>query len=120
MEQLLWLETLIKGAIGVALLLSPKVLIRLFALPDSQSAFWPRLTGALLIGLATVIFMSGAKLIPDGIGLAGLAILNFCAATILFSAYWAPNPTARRRGTSLLGLMALGLALLAIAEVLVR
>lgn len=121
MEQLLWLETLIKGATGTALLLSPKIIIRLFALPDSSSSsFWPRLTGALLVGLAAVIFMSGAKLIDDGVGLAGLAILNFCAATILVSAYWSPKPGAQRRGKSLLGFLALALYLLAIAEFLVR
>ncbi len=120
MEQLLWLETLIKGVIGISLLLSPKMLIRMFALPDSSSSFWPRLTGALLVGLAGVIFMSGAKLINDGIGLAGLATLNLCAAAILLATYWAPRPSTQQRGKSLLGGLGLALCLLAIVELLVR
>ncbi len=120
MEQLLWFETLIKGAIGLCLLLSPKMIIRLFALPDASAAFWPRLIGALLLGLAGVIFMSGAKLIDDGIGLTGLATLNLSAASLLFASYWGPAHSSRHRGRSLLGFLGLALSVLAIAELLLR
>ena len=120
MDQLLWIETLIKGAIGICLLLSPKMTIRLLALPETSTAFWPRLTGGLLVGLAAVIFASGAKLISDGIGLGGLAALNLSAAMVLFGTYWRWRPTPRRRGRALLGGLGVALCLLALLELLVR
>lgn len=120
MEQLLWLETLIKGVIGISLLLSPKMVIRAFALPESNASFWPRLVGALLVGLATIIFISGAKLSTHGIGAVGLATLNLSAAAVLFATYLTSGPATRRRGKTLLGFLALILCLLAIGEILLR
>jgi len=120
MEQLLWFETLIKGAIGTCLVLSPKMIIRLFALPDANSAFWPRLVGALLLGLAAVTFMSGAKLINDGIGAIGLATLNFSAAIVLLGSYFGATASIKRRGKTLVGFLGVALCLLAIAEILLR
>ena len=120
MEQLLWIETLVKGTIGLCLLLSPKLFIRLFALPETSAPFWPRLTGAVLAGLSVVIFMSGAKLIQDGIGLGGLAVLNVAAGAVLLGQYLAPTSVPQRRGRSLLGFLALLLVTLAILEIILR
>lgn len=120
MEQLLWAETLLKGTIGICLLMAPKIIVRLFSLPDTISAFWPRLTGSILLGLALVIFMSGAKIIDDGIGLGGLAVLNYCAAAVLISSRWGSSSPTGQRGGTLLAYLAIGLCLLATAELVAR
>ncbi|MBU2533169.1 MAG: hypothetical protein KKB37_10535 [Alphaproteobacteria bacterium] len=51
-DQLLWLETLFKGGIGLVMLVAPLTAARLAGLPHGNSAFWPRLFGAALIGIA--------------------------------------------------------------------
>ncbi|MCH9766048.1 MAG: hypothetical protein K0U34_08670 [Alphaproteobacteria bacterium] len=119
-EQLLWVETLIKGTIGLCLVLSPKLVVRLFALPETPTGFWPRLTGGVLLGLAITIFLSGAQLITDGIGLGGLAIVNFSAATILLMQDLRPSPAPKRQRRTLLGWLALLLAGLAVLEIAAR
>lgn len=120
MEQLLWIETLIKGSIGACLLISPKLTIRLFALPETNSSFWPRLVGALLAGLAGVSFLTGAKVITDGIGLAGLAVLNLGAGALLLTQYTMTRGSAGRRQRTALGLLGVLLLLIAIVEIIIR
>lgn len=121
MEQLLWLETLVKGGIGLLLLVAPKLLIRVFALPPTQSSFWPRLTGAVLIGLAVTIFLSGAKYIDDGIGLTGLAIINASVASVMLTYYGAARaPSINRRGRAMIAVLAIVLFLFSGLELILR
>lgn len=120
MEQLLWIETLIKGSVGVCLILSPKLIVHLFGLPPSSTPFWPRLLGGVLIGLAIAAFMTGARVIDDGVGLAGFAIINLCAAALLAAHYVRPNAAGQQRGRTFAGFIAGLLTLLAALEFAAR
>ena len=124
-EQFLWIETLIKGAIGISLVLAPRVTIRLFVLPETSTAFWPRMIGGLLLGLTLATFLTGAKVINDGIGLGGLAIINLSVAAVLAGPYLAASFRSHRTpplrsGYKHLGLLALALVFLAVLEIAVR
>ena len=51
-HQLLWIEILSKGAVGVLLLVAPRILARALGLPPAAEPFWPRCFGGVLAGLA--------------------------------------------------------------------
>ncbi len=61
MQQLLWLETLLKFSAGVLLAILPMMTVRLLGLPRPDSGFWPRVCGALLIGIAAALFLEGTS-----------------------------------------------------------
>lgn len=112
MHQLLWLETLLKLAGGIVLLLAPLTIIKILGLPPSPGGFWPRIVGALLIGLAAATFIEGAWTGSRGLGLAGLVILNVIGAAIVALAALFGDGSPTRRGAFVLwGLVALLLAL---------
>jgi hypothetical protein len=95
-QQLLWVETLLKFASGMLLALAPLTTLRILGLPRSDSGFWPRLTGALLIGLAGALFLEGTNR-GHGLGLAGVVIVNLCGATMLATMLvLEQGPTSRR------------------------
>lgn len=119
MEQLLWIETLLKGSLGACLLLAPKTCIHLFGLPPSDNPFWPRLLGATLFSLSIIIFTTGAKLLPGGLSPTALAILNLGAATVLLAHYVTSKNTQKQRGRAVLALLTMGLVLLAGMELVV-
>ncbi len=83
MQQLLWIETLLKLAAGLVLVLAPLSTIKLLGLPRTETGFWPRLLGALLIGLAGALYVEGSSPGSQGLGLAGCVIVNFSAASML-------------------------------------
>ena len=82
MQQLLWIETLLKLVPGLLLALAPLTTLRVLGLPRPDNGFWPRLTGALLIGIAGALFIEGTQS-SHGLGLAGCIIINLCGATVL-------------------------------------
>jgi hypothetical protein len=98
-QQLLWIETLLKFAGGLVLVLAPLGTIKLLGLPRTETAFWPRLLGVVLIGLAGALFVEGRAPGSYGLGLAGCVIVNFCAVSMLggLLALEAGPPSARGR-----------------------
>jgi hypothetical protein len=99
LQQLLWIETLLKLTAGLLLVLAPLSTIKLLGLPRSETAFWPRLLGALLIGLACSLYLEGRAPGSHGLGLAGCVIVNFSAVSIMGGqlALEAGPPSARGR-----------------------
>jgi hypothetical protein len=83
LQQLLWIETLLKLAAGIALVLVPMSAIKVLGLPPAGSAFWPRLLGAVLLGLAGALYLEGSTPGASGLGLGGCLIVNFAAVTML-------------------------------------
>ena len=59
LKQLLWAEVLLKGGVGLALLLAPVYSIALAGFPSAGNGFWPRLTGAILLGIAAALLLQG-------------------------------------------------------------
>lgn len=82
MQQLLWIETLLKLAGGLLLLIAPLTTIRVLGLPPSASGFWPRLLGGVLIGIGAATFIEGAWG-SRGLGLAGLIVINILSAALV-------------------------------------
>ncbi len=99
MQQLLWIETLLKFSAGLVLVLAPLSTIKLLGLPRAESGFWPRLLGSLLIGMAAALFVEGSTPGSRGLGLLGCVLVNFSAVSMLAGllALEAGPPSARGR-----------------------
>ena len=99
MQQLLWIETLLKFSAGLTLVLVPGSVIKVLGLPPAASSFWPRLLGSVLIGMAGALFLEGSRPGSSGLGLGGCLIVNFSAVSMLgtLMVLDAGPPTARGR-----------------------
>lgn len=101
MQQLLWLETLLKVSAGLMLVLAPGVSIKILGLPPAGHAFWTRALGALLIGCGAAAYIEGAWTGSRGLGLAGLVIINLLSAGVLAVTAMLGGGAATRRGQAL-------------------
>jgi hypothetical protein len=97
MQQLLWLETLLKLVPGLLLTLAPLTTLRALGLPRPDTGFWPRLCGALLLGMAGALFLEGTSR-GHGLGLAGVIVINLCGAAVLATLLVLDAGPASRRG----------------------
>ncbi|WP_295558843.1 ABC transporter permease [uncultured Hyphomicrobium sp.] len=117
MDQLLWLETLLKLVSGFALAVAPLTTLRILGLPSSASGFWPRLLGAVLIGIGGATFIEGAWEGSRGLGLAGLIIINLTAAAAVALSASFGGGAMTRRGTFALWSLVVLLFVLALVEI---
>lgn len=100
-DQLLWLETLLKGGIGLVMLFTPLTAAKLAGLPHGNTAFWPRLFGAALLGIAAAFAFEGytklnSNVSATGIGLGGAVIINFVTILSLVGTIILQGVTTRR------------------------
>jgi hypothetical protein len=116
LQQLLWLETLLKLAAGSALLVVPLTTISILGLPPAAS-FWPRLVGVALIGIAGALYIEGAWDGSRGLGLAGLIVINVLSAAALATAAFFGAGSLPRRGALALWMAAVLLFVLALFEI---
>jgi len=122
-DQLLWLETLLKGSIGLIMLCAPVTASKIAGLPHGNSAFWPRLFGAALLGIAAAFALEGYSQYSSntsvrGLSLGGAVIINAVAILSLIGALIFKGVPSRR-GLVLvwvLGLMLIFLTLFEIAN----
>lgn len=122
MQQLLWIETLLKLSGGLVLALTPLTAIKILGLPRTDSGFWPRLLGAVLIGLAFATYLEGRfGGTPRGLGIAGCFLVNIAAVTMLViqlvMSHRRGQPTQTRRGEAVLWLLVTLLSLLIVVEI---
>lgn len=116
MQQLLWLETLLKLLPGLLLATAPLTTLRLLGLPRPETGFWPRLLGALLIGLAAATFIEGTSR-GHGLGMAGVVVINLCSAAMLGSLLALDKGPVSTRGRIIVwGVMAI-LIVISIVEI---
>lgn len=116
MQQLLWLETLLKLAPGVMLALAPLTTLRILGLPRPDTGFWPRVCGALLVGLAGALFVEGTSR-GHGLGLAGCLIINLCGAGLLATLLVLERGPASARGRTVVWLTVCALVILSVFEI---
>lgn len=117
MQQVLWVETLLKLGGGLFLLVSPLAMLRLLGLPRTDGGFWPRLSGGLLIGMGAATFIEGWLPGSRGLGVAGCIVINFIGAALI-AALLVLNPAvAARRGRVLLWGFVAALTLLGLIEI---
>lgn len=114
MQQLIWLETLLKASGGAVLLLAPLTACRVLGLPRPPTGLWPRLLGAVLVGVAAASYAEGAGW--SGLGLAGSVLINFVAAGAIFALLVLGSPAPTRRGRIALSALAGSLAFIALVE----
>lgn len=115
-EQLLWIEIVSKGAIGLVLLLFPKLSAKALGLPLVAQSFWPRMLAGALLGIAAAIVLGAWLGRPGGLGLAGAVAVNFAAAVVLAIELTLGRDGMARRGRVLAWIAALALAGLGLVE----
>ncbi len=117
MVQLLWIELVMKLAGGVLLLALPLTTIRVLGLPRSETAFWPRLLGAVLIGLAAATFMDASVRFGHGLGLGGSFTINIISALTLAAILTLQKGPTPLRGRIVLWGLVVVLIVLAFAQI---
>lgn len=115
LQQLLFIETVLKLSGGLVLLLAPLTAAHVFGLSKPQSGFWPRLLGAVLIGLAGATYLEAVK--HDGLSMAGCVVINLTVSAVIIILLLLGAAATSRRGRAALGLLAIMLAGLAFFEI---
>lgn len=116
MQQLLWIETLLKFFPGVLLTIAPLMMSRALGLPRPDSGFWPRVCGALLTGIAAALFLEGTSA-GHGLGLAGVVVINLCGAAVLATMLVLDRGPSSRRGRMAVWLTVCALVTLSVIEI---
>ncbi len=121
-DQLLWIEALFKGSLGLIMLLTPLTAARVVGLPHGASPFWPRLFGAALLAITAAIAVEGySEHIPNtpdvrGLGLGGAIAINFVTLLALIGAL-VFRGVPSRRGKLLLWVISLFIVFLMLLEI---
>jgi len=100
---------------GLVLLFAPLTAAHVFGLPKPQTGLWPRLLGAVLMGLAGATYLEAVK--HDGLSMAGCVVINLLASAVIISLLALGAAAPSRRGRAVLGLLAVLLAGLALFEI---
>lgn len=116
MQQLLLVETFLKLAAGLVLVATPLTAATLLGLDRPASGFWPRLLGAVLLGLAAATFIEERLPGSKGLSLAGCVAINFIAAFVLMGTLVMKAAAPTRRGRIALGSLAAVLGMLGLVE----
>ncbi|MEI9902373.1 MAG: hypothetical protein WDN31_22415 [Hyphomicrobium sp.] len=96
----------------------PMMTVRLLGLPRPDSGFWPRVCGALLIGIAAALFLEGTSA-GHGLGLAGVVVINLCGVALLSSMLVLDGGPASARGRTAVWLTVCLLVTLSVIEIAV-
>lgn len=116
LRELLLTEIVLKLSIGGLLALFPRTVAHLLGLHRVSETFWPRMCGALLLGLAAATALEQIGASQNGLGLAGHVVANLLGALMLFALLVLGRAAPTRRGRILVGLAAAFLSLLAMVE----
>ncbi|MFM9849951.1 MAG: ABC transporter permease [Hyphomicrobiaceae bacterium] len=114
-EQLLWIEACLKLGTGLALIIAPRTFARLFGLPSADQPFWPRLLGALLIGLAAASLLEVRM--HGGLGLGGSIAVNLASAAMIGALLILGRAGKTLRGRFLLWVATIALVALSLVEI---
>jgi hypothetical protein len=117
-QQLLWLETLIKLSSGLLLALAPLTTLRILGLPRPDIGFWPRIVGILLLGLAAALFLEGTSG-GHGLGLAGVVIIDLAGVAMLATLLVLERGPSSSRGRAVVWAVICALVTLSVLEIAV-
>ena len=119
--KLLTFEFLFHGQLALLLLGMPQLAIRVIGWPPVATTFWPRLLGAVLLGLALAILPTLAGWSKDGaaagIGLAAEIVINLTVGFVLLSMLFLGPAQPTQRGAIFSAAFGCSLVLLALIEV---
>ncbi|MEE9588415.1 MAG: hypothetical protein V3V97_10370 [Hyphomicrobiaceae bacterium] len=97
-DQLLWIDALVKFSFGVLLTVIPRLPIAAFGLAKTNQMLYPRIIGALLIGISFALIFEGAGKNSTGLGLKGAATINLAVAILISALLLFTEPAPARRG----------------------
>lgn len=117
MQQLLYVELLLKLSAGLILVLFPLTSSYVLGLPKPPKGLWHRLLGSVLIGLAAAIYIEGRLVGSSGLGLAGLVVINLSAVAVMFASLVLGLAATSGRGRAMVALTATGLLVLSLIEI---
>ncbi len=106
-DLLLLTDALVNLVIGAMLATFPAPLIAALSLPASQSTFYPRLLGMVLIGIGIALLLNALPTGLSGLGLAGAIAINLSAAAMLVLMLLTGLGKIPRNGKRLLWIVAL-------------
>jgi hypothetical protein len=108
--------------LGVLLLLFPFGPVELLGVPGSDTNFYPTLLGGILLGIGLALFIEryGFKYGVRGLGLHGAVAINICGALVLLVWLLIDPFNLPARGYIILWIIALGVLLIALVELLAR
>lgn len=123
---LLRLELAFLIVFSVLLLAIPNTTTRVLGLPPAGSSFWPRLVGALLLGLAVAVVATDQGWLTvtttkgplaTGIELGAFVAINLTLAFVLMTTLVSASPVPTRRGKLFLWTLALALVVLGFTQI---
>lgn len=118
MQQILWLEVVLKAAAGLTLLIVPLTAISITGLQRPDTGFWPRLLGGVLLGLAAAVYIGlQFPAARGGLGPAGLIPINLAVAAAAIAHLIMGTAAPSRRGKLFILVNALLLLALAFLEI---
>lgn len=115
-SQLLWLELIASAAFGSLLLLVPRTFARVLGLPPVAEPFWPRVLGAVLVGLAAATLLETDVAGKSGLGLVGHIAINMAIVLALLGLLIMGHASPTRRGRVMILLAIALLTVLSLVE----
>jgi hypothetical protein len=117
-QQLLWFEIVLKAAAGLTLVLLPLTAIRIVGMQRPETGFWPRLLGAVVLGVAAAVFITlQFPQTHGGLGPAGLIPINIAGAGAMIAQLIMGSAAPTRRGKLFVAANAAILLALAFTEI---
>lgn len=112
---LLLIDAAINLVLGVLLMAFFQPLSRLLGVPLTDVSFYPTLLGAVLFGIGIALVIEWRRP-PQGLGLGGAAAINLSGGTVLLFWLFGGELDLPRRGSILLGSLAVLLVVLSVFE----
>ena len=82
-SRLLAIDAIANLGLGLLLLTFPSVMVEFLGIPRAESAFYPSVLGAVLIGIGIALLLACRWPDAGGLGLAGAIAINLCGGLAL-------------------------------------
>ena len=106
-SRLLAVDAVANLVLGLLLLSFPGVVVEFLGIPGAESAFYPSLLGAVLIGIGIALLLACFRPDAGGLGLGGAIAINLCGGLALTGWLLLGNIELPTRGYVLLASLAL-------------
>ena len=116
---ILLVDSIVNFLLGILLLIFPRVIMKFLGLPLIESAFYPSILGAVLIGIAIALFLERRRKnsVLIGLGRGGAIAINLCGALALSAWLMFGNLSVPWRGRIILWSLAALIVIIALVEI---
>jgi hypothetical protein len=117
---ILLVDAAVNLILGVLLVTFPSSIVGLLGVPQTDATFYPSILGAVLLGIAVALVVEYVRTSPGavGLGLVGAVSINLIAAIFLAGWLLSAKLAIPLRGQIFLWVLAAGLVVISIAELL--